>query len=282
MPPVLRSFLVSLVRLLGLLALALVLLLLSVQHSMIYHPRPYQGTELRQNSQIADLPYATSQGAQHCYYVPPAAASREKNPARVWVAFSGNGSRALDWLLFLRSYPAPQDGFLLVDYPGYGACAGSASPETIRESADAALAALAGHLGTTVPALESRLGVLGHSLGAASALAFASGHPASRIVLLAPFTSLRDMARRTVGWPLCYLLRGNFDNRERLQEITRHSPAPQINIFFGTEDEVIPFTMGQELARRFSQLHFEPVEATGHNTILTNAKQRIHQVMTAP
>jgi len=183
---------------------------------------------------------------------------------------------------FVSSYPSTQDAFLLIDYPGYGSCEGSPSRKTIQESSDAALAALAGHLGVKVAVLEPRLRLLGHSLGAASALGFASAHPVSRVVLLAPFTTLRDMARRSVGWPLCYLLLDNFDNRARLQEITRRSPSPSIDILSGTDDSVIPFRMGQELGRSFAHVHFTPVPGAGHNTIISEAEPQIFAAMTTP
>ena len=53
---------------------------------------------------------------------------------RVWVLFGGNAGLALDWLGLLTQVNSPGVGFLLIDYPGYGACEGSASPETIRSS----------------------------------------------------------------------------------------------------------------------------------------------------
>lgn len=248
---------------------AFVGLLAGCQHSLIYHPSPYKTEELAHAGQRIDLIYTTSQGLQHGFYVPPRAQAARSRPARIWVLFSGNGSRALSWNYFIKYYPVENEGFLLLDYPGYGACAGSASPTTIRESADALLEALAQHLGMDVKTLEPRLAVMGHSLGAATALDFASRHHPSHIVLLAPFTSLRDMARRTVGWPLCYVLMGNFDNRERLREITQGGNSPRIDLLFGKEDEVIPFAMGQELARLYPMVHFEPLEGTGHNDILS-------------
>jgi hypothetical protein len=48
-------------------------------------------------------------------------------PARLWVAFCGNGSLALDWTTILAGYPNANDAFLLVDYPGYGKCTGYAT-----------------------------------------------------------------------------------------------------------------------------------------------------------
>lgn len=273
-----RSLAKSLARIFVMLAAALLL----GQHWMIYHPRAYGAGDIAAFKQVQPLSYSTSEGRQQCYYVPARSANAGQQPGAIWVLFGGNGGLALDWMDLVSSYPSAQDAFLLIDYPGYGSCTGSPSRKTIQESSDAALAALAGHLGVKVAALEPRLRVLGHSLGAASALGFASAHPVSRVVLLAPFTTLRDMARRSVGWPLCYLLLDNFDNRARLQEITHRSPAPSIDILSGTDDAVIPFTMGAELGRSFPHVHFKSVAGAGHNSILSEGEPQIFAVMTAP
>jgi len=58
--------------------------------------------------------------------------------------------------------------------------------------------------------------LLGHSLGAAAALQAGAVIPARQILLIAPFTSMRAMAKRSVGVPLAYLLRHDFDNEARL------------------------------------------------------------------
>lgn len=266
-------------RLVSLLVVVEVVFLLAVQHSLIYHPQPYQAAYLRRIAPAMTLPYSTSQGAQECYYVPPRSESAQQQPAHVWVLFSGNGSRALDWMPFIQTYPSGEDAFLLVDYPGYGACAGRPSSKTIEESADAALAALSARLAIPMGELQPRLGALGHSLGAAAALAFADEHSVSRIVLVSPFTSLRDMARLTVGWPLCYLLIDNFDNRERLRHIAQRSSIPPVTILFGRNDEVIPFAMGEELARLDPKAVFEPVDGVGHNDIIFDARARIYGAM---
>ncbi|XHR27757.1 MAG: alpha/beta hydrolase [Chthoniobacteraceae bacterium] len=266
-------FLRSLTRVIIFPVLVFPVLIFAFQDKMIYHPRRYpqeQLIELRQKyrevSRVSPLDYATPQGPQRCYYVPPASGTAQGN---LWVLFNGNGSLALDWMYLLDSYPAASDAFLLVEYPGYGACKGHPSSKAIQESADAALAALAGRLGVAEDVLEPHLATLGHSLGCAAALGFAARHPVGRVVLLAPFTSMEDMARRTVGTPLCYLLADNYDNRARLREIAARPTPPRVEIFSGTRDHLIPSAMGRELADLAPGVaRFTPVEGAGHNDIL--------------
>src|SRR5256885_16573025 len=80
------------------------------QHSMVYHPRPYDesyayslpadGIEI--NYSVAAIKYVA-------YYIP----GKAPLPKRLWLAFCGNGSLALDWTTILRDYPWNGDAFLL-------------------------------------------------------------------------------------------------------------------------------------------------------------------------
>ena len=250
------------------------------QHKLIWFPRAYGAAykaELPKNA--VELRYTTSQGSQCSFYLPPKSAAAAR-PERVWVLFGGNGSLALDWTDFLRNDPDKNDGFLLVDYPGYGLCQGSAEPANIEESADKALASLAAHLEMKPDELESKLNVLGHSIGAALALQFAVHHPVRQVVLLSPFTSLREMGRRTVGWPLCLLVRHNMDNRARLRELASLAPQPSVTIFHGTDDAVIPTGMGRSLAAMFPKMiTFHEVPGATHDSIVDDAETEIFSAM---
>jgi pimeloyl-ACP methyl ester carboxylesterase len=238
-----------------------VLLLYLLQDRMIYHPRHYAAGALPRSYEA--LRYRTAEGEQTAYARLPAAPAHA-----IWVLFGGNGALALEWSDVVEAARRDGEIYLLIDYPGYGACEGAPSPRTIGESSEAALAALAARLGETVSALEPRLRVLGHSLGAAAALQFAARHAVERVVLLSPFTSLRDMARRAVGWPLCWLLRGNFDNRARVRELAARSQPPRLAIIHGDEDQVIPCAMGRELAALMPGAAFTEVRGAGHNDVV--------------
>ena len=149
-----------------------------------------------------EVNYIVSAGKCSAFYIP----SRDVLPKRLWIAFCGNGSLALDWLAnILVNYPVNDDAFLLVDYPGYGKNGGYAMIDSTRASADAAVRALEERL--HMP--EERLTVcaVGHSLGAAVALDFATRHRVERVVAISPFTTLREEAARVVGRQLARLLR---------------------------------------------------------------------------
>ena len=245
------------------------------QHSMIYHPRPYIGAYAHAFQPNGwQLDYTLPFGTQSAYYIPNGPAE----PRRVWVAFCGNGSLALDWLSILKGYPPNGDGFLLVDYPGYGRNSGYASVQSTRATAEAALKALGTRLNREPDRL--RLAVIGHSLGAAAALDFAAHHPVERAVLIAPFTTLREEAARVVGGPLSRILVDNYDNRDNLRTVLARNPGVQIAIFHGTDDDVIPVRMGRELKEQFSSVEFVPVQGADHVSVLDWARNDIISYMT--
>ena len=252
------------------LILALVSLIYFRQHSMIYHPRPYDATyppALPPNG--VEIAYALPAGKQTAYYIP----AREQWPKRIWVAFCGNGSLALDWTTILAGYPNNGDAFLLVDYPGYGKNAGYATIDSTRAGAEAALQALADRL--RVPEERLALCTIGHSLGAAVALDFAAHHRVQRILTISPFTTLREEAATVVGHALSRLLLENYDNRETLAEIAKRNPGARIAIFHGVNDSVIPFALGRELAQEFPSVEFFPINGAGHVSVLTRAHDKI-------
>ena len=278
-PSILRRISISILSVLLAAAVALVVLILLFQNSLIYHPRKYSSGASGRYPSLVPLPYATAQGRQQAYYLPPDQAAAQA-PHRLWVLFCGNASRALDWMDILESRPDGRDGFLLIDYPGYGDCEGSPSPGAIRDSAEAAFACLAETLKCEPKVLEENLNLLCLSIGCGAGLNFAVRHPVNSIILLAPFTSLRDMARRSVGWPLCWLLIHNFDNRARLRELAERKHPPQVTIFHGDDDTLVPITMGRELAGMFpAMITFQPVTGAKHNTILYDAQSRIFAAM---
>ena len=255
-------------------------LLFILQRRMVYFPRRYEPSyKIELPIGAVEIPYGTSAGEQVCFYIPPSE-HPDKPPARLWVLFGGNAALALDWLDFIDRYPDRRHGFLLIDYPGYGLCKGRATMKTIGESSEAAFSALGMRLGVKMEALEGDLGVMGHSLGAATGLQFAVRHPVKHIVLASPFTSLMDMARRSVGRPLCYILIDRFDNRARLNELILRPDPPAIHIFHGDADGIVPFEMGRELAESHKgKIVFHPYAGTDHNLILDVAEDEMHRVM---
>lgn len=254
-----------------------VLLLLGCQAKMIYYPQAYNDSyrqSLSQHRGIA-LPYSTQSGRQTAHYIPPRSGRSE--PRAIWLCYSGNGALALDWLNFVNDWD-PDFAYLMVDYPGYGDCAGAPSPAKIQESSLAAAKALAVHLKVEPESLQPRLGVIAHSIGCAAGLMAADTLNIQKVVLVAPFTTLTDMGKRILGWPLCYVNMHRFNNRTHLAKVVEQ--GAKVVIYHGTEDEVVPIAMGRELAAAHpDQVVLHEKDGGDHNMILWSISKEMGRTM---
>jgi len=258
---------------LGAYALLAVILFLA-QDRMIYHPRRYAPAVLQAlPSGLVGL--RTGEGSLVGFYRPPRDGGELQ---RLWLLFGGNADDALGWDSFAEEHAMPGSGFLMLEYPGYGACAGKPSPASMLAANEQAVALLATHLGIDPAELHRRAGAVGHSLGAAAALQYAVKHPLRRLVLISPFTTMQAMARRSVGWPLCELLVHRFDNHARLAELAA-AGMPPTTIIHGQGDTFIPSAMGQELAQAHPGIHLSLIVGAGHNDVLAVGAREVHTAM---
>ncbi len=243
------------------------------QDSMIYFPRPYRPDHLAMvPPRAVKIQYEISCGQQTAWYVPPRSAADPKAlPERLWILFGGNGSLALFWSNGVNVSADADAAYVMFDYPGYGHCQGKPSPDAMAESGDALLGAIADHLGVTDETLKAKttLRLMGHSLGAAVALAFAERNPADRLVLAAPFTTMRAMADRSVSPWLGWLLRHNFDNETALKTLAARQPQPHVILTHGTADDIIPIEMSRKMsAAHPDMIDYIEIKNANHESIL--------------
>lgn len=253
----------------------LAVMLLLFQSCMIYHPRGYEALFI-ESRHAEPLRYTTSQGEQVSWIRNPSGAGL------VWLVFAGNGTRALDLVDYFERVPELQnDVFVHVDYPAYGKCEGRPSPAAISESIQVMLPTLATRLNVKPAALQTRLRVFGHSLGAAAALIAMDEHKIHRGVLIAPFASMMSMARLRVGWPLCELLHHRFDNEAAISRLQARGGC-RLEVIHGTADEVIPQAQSADLAAKFPAIvTYHAVPGAFHNQILNSDRELILKSMAA-
>jgi pimeloyl-ACP methyl ester carboxylesterase len=266
-----RSFLVVVAIL-----LAFAVILFFVQDGMIYFPRPYTAMEVKnwKAEGMLQLDYETGQGNQGAFYQAP---ENGAEAARIWLVFGGNGGRAVDYRQLARDKTC---GYLFVDYPGYGLCAGRPNPQRIDDSVDGAIAALEKEMGMDGEVMRGRLCVVGHSLGAAVGLRAAVRYQIGQVVLLAPFTTMKAMAAQVVGGLYSNVVRHRFDNLAELQALKDGNPGARVTILGGTDDREIPPAMGRELAERFAgMVEHRPLDGVGHNNILDEELPAVLEAM---
>ncbi|MHB8419068.1 MAG: alpha/beta hydrolase [Myxococcales bacterium] len=174
--------------------------------------------------------------------------------------FHGNASQLADQLDELRRFSSVGLGFYAIEFPGYGpAHAQEPSELAFYEAAEAGLRHLTGELG--VP--PSRLALLGRSLGSGVAVEMAARGWGQRLVLVASFTSIPDVARRSFPFlPLRWLIRDRFESAVK-------APAVSVPVLalHGEADEVVPLALGARLAQAFPRAAFVPLPRTGHDDV---------------
>ncbi len=169
------------------------------------------------------------------------------------VVFHGNGGEALHRSWYFLPLQNARVHLVLADYPGYGARPGSPSEESILRSADLVVTE-AGKIG--LPLI-----IIGESLGSGAACYVASKHSIRRLALISPFTSIVDVAQFHYGW---IAARALIPDR---YESTSYLPAyaGPLHIIHGTEDQVVPISLGKKLFTFYSGKAGEFTEVPGYH-----------------
>jgi pimeloyl-ACP methyl ester carboxylesterase len=181
--------------------------------------------------------------------------------ARTVVLFHGNGETMGNRVALTEGLRARGLGVVLVEYPGYGMASASGPPTE---------AGLYGAAAAALDALETqgigpaRVALVGISLGTGVAAEMAARGRGAALVLVSPFTSITDMARRTVPFlPVTWICPDRYDTIGKATRIRE----PTL-VIHGDEDEVVPFAMGQEVAGAIAGASLRVVHGGHHNDLL--------------
>ncbi len=190
--------------------------------------------------------------------------TREQSPTSVAVVYcSGNGENlgALAESGLFGKFTRRGINLFAFEYPGYGKSEGIATEGTLR---DAALSVI-DYIHWRWP--NRPIVLCGRSLGAAVVLeaATAGTYAVQGLVLISPWTSLRDVA--AVHYPR-WLVRGLlWEQYDSLKSATLFHGS--VLVIHGTSDQIIPFEQGQALSVRFQpKAQLIAVNGAGHNDIL--------------
>ena len=184
--------------------------------------------------------------------------------ARTVIVFHGNGETMFDNVGLAAELVQRGVGVLLVEYRGYGTTYGSGSPPTeemLYEDGEAAIAYLAR---AGVPA--ERVALWGWSLGTGVAAEMARRGHGTRLVLIAPYTSITDMGRRVAPiLPVSLLMAHRLDTLSKAGAIK----TPTL-VVHGDADALIPLAMGEAVASAIPGARLVRV-AGGHHADLLSA-----------
>jgi len=97
------------------------------------------------------------------------------------------------------------------------------------------------------------------------------------LVLISPFTSVPDMAAATIPIiPIRWLVKDRFANLDKAPSLTL-----PVLIIHGTNDEVVPFKMGEKLSQAFPNVSFYKVQGGHHNDLFVRDGRIIVDRITA-
>lgn len=130
-----------------------------------------------------------------------------------------------------------QVNLLAVEYPGYGACPGVSSEWGIMRNAEAAMKFAINALKVA----QCDIIIFGRSLGTGPAVALAAKYDVAGLVLVSPFTSIKELFQRRVG-RLATFLEDRFDNLALSPQIT----SPTL-IIHGMQDVLVPPEHGRKI-----------------------------------
>lgn len=174
------------------------------------------------------------------------------------VHFHGNGETIRSAQGFGRGLARRGVGVLLVEYSGYGAAPGEPSEEALYRDAEAALAALAGQ-----GVREEDIVLSGTSLGTGVAAEMAARGHGARLVLVAPYTSIPEVAGHLVPvLPMSVLVADRFDTLGKAARIR----VPTL-VIHGDQDELIPHDMGKAVADAIPGARLVTVAGGHHNDL---------------
>jgi len=148
-------------------------------------------------------------------------------------------------------------GVLLVEYRGYGGSSGSPSEVGLIRDGLASYDYVRRQS-------ASPIGLYAHSLGTAVAIPVAASRDVFAVALESPMTSILDVARYRMGWvPLDGLMKYPFRS-----DLLIGSVRAPLFILHGTDDKVIPFSLGDRLAAMAPPgTRFMAIDSAGHNNL---------------
>ncbi len=180
-----------------------------------------------------------------------------RDPENIWLMLHGNGGQAAGRTYALPAFSA-RDSLFILEYPGFGARAGTPS----RKSFDAA--ALAGYQQLRAQFPGKHIAIFGESLGSGPAAMLSRATPApDKIVFVVPFDNLKSVAAEHFPRLLVELvLAGSWDNIAAMSGY-----RGPVEVFGAENDEVIAVSHARALAASIPQAQFHLI-AGGHGWAL--------------
>lgn len=173
------------------------------------------------------------------------------------VIYFGGNSEDVSSNFHTFSTLLPKQNLYFVNYRGYGGSTGSPSESALFSDALAVY--------DLVHEKYPNISVVGRSLGSGVAVYLASTRKVDKLVLVTPYDSIENVAKKSFPiFPISLLLTDKFNSVSRVQSITAKTL-----VIVAENDEVIPRANSDALIAQFpsDQVITNIIQRTNHNTI---------------
>lgn len=182
---------------------------------------------------------------------------RSNHPLVIY--FHGNAGNLYGRFGYAQQLYEMNQNVLLISYRGYGKSSGKPSEEGIYMDGQAAVNFAKDSLGYS----EGEITILGRSLGTTVAVNTAQKRSFKGVILITPLTSGKEMAAAMGMNSLTSVAGDSFNSIGKID----HLESP-ILIIHGTDDEVIPYDMGEALFKAYSgDKKLITIEKGNHNNL---------------
>lgn len=233
----------------------LVLMLMLVENSLIFHPRKYPRDNWNAPTPQGEwVDFAADDGTKLTgWYLP------HPQPKAIVLFACGNGGNMSYWRDVFATLNEVSDAAVMgFNYRGYGRSEGSPSETGVYADARAARAWLAKRVGVD----EQQVVLMGRSIGGAVMIELA-GDGARGLVVESTFTALPDVAARIYRpFPVHWFMRSKFNSIDKIPNYR----GPLL-VSHGTHDTLVSIEMGKKLhdAAGSTVKKFYTVPDGGHN-----------------
>ncbi len=182
----------------------------------------------------------------------------KRNSERLLIIYHGNAGSACDRNFLKKVFEDAGYSYIFVEYAGYANDKKSPSKKLLMQDVR--------NINSFVKDGKFKKVVLfGESLGTALASYHSTLADANGIILVAPFDSMLNVAKRQYPmYPVGLLLKEDYDNIKNLKDY-----KGKITIIHGSKESIIPISMARNLFENLdtSKKSFIAIEGAGHNDI---------------
>lgn len=223
------------------------------QETLLFHPDPL-AADYQFNLPYTHEIYIDVPGAKiHALHLQ---LPREQNRGIV-LFLHGNAENLKEWFTNPDFWISSGYDVLMIDYRGYGKSTGRIdSEEQLHSDALAAWNYIKDQY-----AGKNKV-IYGRSLGTALAAKLATQVTSDLVVLVSPYTSMKDMAHQYYPWVPGFVLRYPLENNKYIKQI-----ATPILLLHGNNDQLINMKHSQELVTLNSRARFIKIPNAGHGDI---------------